>query len=276
MRVNNRYTILIVAALIAALTAVMVRNRLSSTASAVDNSLILVAKRDLSPGDFIKSTSDLDWAKPVGDQKDGAHIAQGSIRKGDFNGGVVRKPIKAGSAIAPDQITKAGDGGFLSAVLEPGMRAVAIAVTATTSAAGFIAPGDRVDLIVTQKMKTSRSNSSGGQEAVMSETFVHDVRVVAIDQSLDGQENKAVVAKNVTVEVNEQQAEQISVASEMGKISLALLSSVPAPGEEGGVDSRADKKDGAIFGRKNNAMPRVQVIRGKEKEELQFIDRGRR
>lgn len=277
MRLNSRYAMLIAVTLIAVVGLVMIKNRLSgSKGAAVESTKILVAKRDLTPGAFIKAATDVDWQEPTSEQKELPNIREGSLKKNDFNGGVIRKAIKSGAAITPDQVTKAGDGGFLSAVLEPGMRAVAIAVTATTGAAGFIAPGDRVDLIVTHRMKSARHSDSGGQDTVVSETFVRDVRVVAVDQSIDNPENKAAIAKNVTVEVREAQAEQISVASEMGKISLALRSSVPDDinaATRGGQFTR-DSDVSPILGKKESMTPRVQVIRGEEKEDLQFIDQG--
>jgi pilus assembly protein CpaB len=266
---------LIVVTVIALLGLLMIKNSLSGAKrSGVESTRILVAKRDMTQGAFIKAGVDIDWQEPTAEQKELPNIREGSFKKNDFNGGVVRKAIKAGSAVTPDQVTKAGDGGFLSAVLEPGMRAVAIAVTATTGAAGFIAPGDRVDLIVTHRMKAPRDNNS--QDTVLSETFVRDVRVVAVDQSIDTPENKASIAKNVTVEVNESQAEQISVASEMGKISLALRSSVPDDASvvnRGGQFTR-DSDVSPVLGRKEGMMPRVQVIRGNEKEDLQFMGQG--
>ena len=277
MRLNSRYSMLIAVTLIALLGIMMIKNRLAGSKGAnVESTRILVAKRDMTQGAFIKAGIDIDWQEPTSEQKELPSIHEGSFKKTDFDGGVVRKAIKAGAAVTTDQVTKAGDGGFLSAVLEPWMRAVAIAVTATTGAAGFIAPGDRVDLIVTHRMKTPRDNDSSGQDTVLSETFVRDVRVVAVDQSIDSLENKAAVAKNVTVEVREAQAEQISVASEMGKISLALRSSVP---DDASVVSRGgqftrDSDVSPVLGRKEGMMPRVQVIRGDTKEDLQFMDQG--
>jgi pilus assembly protein CpaB len=279
MRVNSRVIILVIAALIAAFTAVTVRNKLVNLQKGshpqAASTRILVAKRDITAGRFVDSAADIDWAEPRGDMSEADVIHEGKTKKSEFNGGVVRRNIKAGKPIAPDEITRAGDGGFLSAVLEPGLRAVSIAVTATTGAAGFIAPGDRVDLIVTHRIKTSRGETAG-EDTVVSETFVRDVRVVAVDQSLESPENKALVAKNVTVEVTESQAEQIAVATEMGKISMALRSAL----REENPQSRDRESTGSTdvipaLSRKGGVAPHVQVIRGNEKEDLQFIGQGR-
>lgn len=280
MRINSRVVILLIAALIAAFTAVIVRKKMAALQGGghvqqVVSKRILIAKRDVAAGKFVDASADLDWADPTGEVVEGQVVREGTSKKSEFNGGVLRRPLKAGKPVAPDEITKAGDGGFLSAVLEPGMRAVAIAVTATTGAAGFIAPGDRVDLIVTHKIKTARSET-GGDDTVISETFVRDVRVVAVDQSLNTPENKAQLAKNVTVEVTESQAEQIAVAIEMGKISLSLRSSLQADKAADARDHESTRASDVIpsLSRKGGVAPHVQVIRGDQKEDLQFLNQG--
>ena len=131
-----------------------------------------------------------------------------------------------------------------------------------------------MDLIVTHRIKTARSENNDG-ETVVSETFVRDVRVVAVDQSLNAPDNKATLAKNVTVEVNENQAEQIAVANEMGKISMALRSSLTATNPEASNHEGTKSSDViSSLGRKGGVAPRVQVIRGAEKEDLQFLNQG--
>ena len=274
MSINSRTVVLISAALIAAFTAVMVRNRLSrmqaAPAPVVVSKRVLIAKRDLGPGVFIESAIDLDWAE-VPDSAGSDVIHEGATKRSEYNGAIMRRAVKTGKAIAPDEITRSGDGGFLSAVLEPGMRAVSIAVTATTGAAGFIAPGDRVDLIVTHRV-----SNSGRTNVPVSETFVQRVRVVAVDQSLDSADVKATLAKNVTVEVSEQQAEQIAVATEMGKISLALRSALPENPNNAATNNNytRDSDISQMLMRDVAIAPHVQVIRGDTKEELQFLQQG--
>jgi len=139
-------------------------------------------------------------------------------------------------------------------------------VNATSGNAGFISPGDRVDLIITHRIKIQSGGEGRGQESVVSETFVRNVRVLAVDQMLDNPENKAILAKTVTVEVNDAQAEQIAVATEMGKISMALRSLAGAP--KSGSRGATEKDISPIMG--TGAMPRVRVIRGDEIENVEF------
>lgn len=314
--VSGRGLLLTLAIVIAGFTVVSIRSQLAQPQDAAVKEevvRVLVAKRDLAVGTFIQGVQDLEFADPPAlavppappeeeEKKDDKkakpeevpvvvrepYFMENTVKLDDFNGAVVRRPLKMGEPVPQSALMKSGEGGFLSAVLEAGMRAVSIAVNATTGNAGFVSPGDRVDLIVTHRFK----NNTGGDDAVVSETFVEDVRVVAVDQMLDNPDNKAILAKTVTVECTRHQAEQIAVASEMGKISLALRS--VAKGEK-----KADKPKDVVLLDENgkqvdnlfgsgerkvttsadigNALerrvldvPRVQVIRGDKTETLDF------
>jgi len=309
---SGRTVLLLVAGIIAAFTAISVRNRLSQSPApeAVQTSHIIVAKHDLSPGSFVQGAQDLDWgaipasepsvvagdnSKPEDNPPKENYLHEGAVKLSDFNGAVVRRQLRAGEPVPQSALMKSGEGGFMSAVLNPGMRAVSIAVNATSGNAGFISPGDHVDLIVTHRVKT-QSNGPVSEESVVSETFVHDVRVVAVDQMLDNPENKAILAKTVTVEVTPRQAEQVSVAAEMGKIAVTLRSLAgappPKPVAKGNPDDPAhvladlygetarepvndnnytrDSDLSELLGHKSTVAPRVQVIRGDQIQNMEF------
>jgi pilus assembly protein CpaB len=188
---------------------------------------------------------------------------------------------------------KSGEGGFMSAVLNQGMRAVSIGVNATTGNAGFVSPGDRVDLLVTHHVKVPQGNAM--QDYVVSETFVRDVRVVAVDQMIDNPENKAILAKTVTVEVTPHQAEEVAVAMDMGKISIALRSAANAgkavDGDEDKRTSTSDSDISQMLAKEKTPAPapdmpadtrpaepppsRVQVIHGDKIENMDFTQGNR-
>lgn len=293
---SGRTVLLLVAGIIAAFAAISVRNRLSQSPApeVVQSVRVVVAKHDLSPGTFIQGAQDLDWGTPPTPTPPQAnpdqtkspdenpapetYLHEGSVKLSDFNGAVVRRQLRSGDPVPSSALMKSGEGGFMSAVLNPGMRAVSIAVTATSGNAGFISPGDHVDLIVTHRVKTQEG---AGNEAVLSETFVRDVRVVAVDQMLDNPENKAILAKTVTVEVLPHQAEQVSVAAEMGKISIALRSIAPdvpkkpAPGSVGDLYNEAPSDNNYtssndISQLRSTMVPHVQIIRGDKTESMEF------
>ena len=286
MESSRKLVILLVAGVIVAFGAVALRSRIASQPAAPEAQLVrvVIAKNDIAPGTLVQAGSDLMWGPPPENTQGVAVIQEGSTSLEAFNGAVARKQLKAGEAIDQSALMKSGEGGFMSAVLEPGMRAVSIAVTATSGNAGFISPGDRVDLIVTHRIKFSTGvsgNAGAEEESVVSETFVQDVRVLAVDQMLDNPENKAILAKTVTVEVSDRQAEQVAVATEMGKISIALRSLTnpqktedaastvtPAVTDLYGNYTR-DSDVSQLLG--GSVSPRMRVIRGDQVENLEFI-----
>ncbi len=141
-----------------------------------------------------------------------------------LSGAMVRRSLPAGEPIRMADVIRPSDHGFLAAALDAGMRAVTVGVDATSGATGLISPGDRVDLILTQ---TIQEPSLPLGRRVVAETVLSDVRVIAIDQQLvQGAEtnNNDSQARTVTVEVSEDQAERVSVATRLGKLSLAIRS----------------------------------------------------
>lgn len=305
---SGRGLLLAIAIIIAAVVIISIQGQMDQDPSGEmqKDVRIMVAREDLAVGAFVQGSQDLDWflvdkisaqeftsSEALIENEDGGgfnvntdkFFSDSNVRLDDFNGAVVRRALKAGDPIPQDALMKSGEGGFLSAVLEPGLRAVSIAVNATTGNAGFVSPGDKVDLIVTHRYRHSNSN----EESVISKTFVHDVRIVAVDQMLDNPENKAILAKTVTIECRPQQAEQIAVANEMGKISLALRSLSPEVvvetvngqpvvlrNENGDIDEAAkrgytrdiDLND--VLDRRVLEPPRVLVIRGDESQTIDF------
>lgn len=140
-------------------------------------------------------------------------------------GTVVRNPITAGQPLTKGALVFPGDRGFLAAALGPGMRAVTVPVSALTGVAGFVFPGDRVDMVLTQNV-----NGQGTGDALrVSETIIRNLRVLATDQraqsAKDDKGNTIVSAyKLVTLEVTPQLAEKIAVAQTIGTLSLSLRS----------------------------------------------------
>jgi pilus assembly protein CpaB len=199
-------------------TVMSLKSRMGEQTKTQELSQVIVATSDIPAGSFVRSDVHLvfaDW--PKGNITD-SMLTNVNSKAEDFNGAVARRAIQKGEPILKTVLVKSNEGGFMSAVLEPGKRAVSIAVDSTSGNAGFIFPGDKVDLILTHSV----TNQSVQTRA--SETFVEDVRVLAVDQMLDNPENKAVLAKTVTLEVTPKQAEEINLAKDLGKISLSLRS----------------------------------------------------
>ena len=101
-------------------------------------------------------------------------------------------------------------------MLDKDKRAITIRVDDVRGVAGFILPGDRVDVVLI------RSDSESGVRRDYSDLLLQDVKVIAVDQLASEQKNSPTVAKAVTLEVTPQQAQKISLASDVGHLSLIL------------------------------------------------------
>src|SRR3546814_854487 len=128
-----------------------------------------------------------------------------------------------GALVHPD------DRGFLAAALGPGMRAVTVKVSKEEGVAGFVFPGDRVDVLLSQKLKVDGGTAYPDDELFTAETIVRNVRVLATDQRYNAlDENGKTPVRtfgSVTLEATPDIAEKIAVAQKMGTLSLALQAS---------------------------------------------------
>jgi pilus assembly protein CpaB len=183
---------------------------------------VLVANRSLPVGTIITpdSVAFQPWpAKLVSN----AYFLEDGAKIETLLGTVVRNAITAGQPVTQGSLVKPGDRGFLAAALGPGMRAVTVPVSARTGVAGFVFPGDRVDLVLTQSVE-----GEGGPALKASETIIRNLRVLATDQRVNAENaegNTEVIAfSTVTVEATPKLAEKIAVAQTIGTLSLSLRS----------------------------------------------------
>lgn len=144
-----------------------------------------------------------------------------------LKGSTVRLQIFKGEPVREAKLIGAGQS-FMSSILPSGMRAVGVQVAADTSAGGFILPNDYVDVIMTRR-NTDTANLSGN--AYLTETILSNVRVLAIDQTIqeDEEGRKVKVGQTATLELTPEQAEIITVGQQMAdRLSLALRSTQDA------------------------------------------------
>ena len=142
-------------------------------------------------------------------------------------GAVLRHELAAGEPIRRTAIVKPGERDFLQVVLVPGERAISIPVTTGGASTGLLSPGDRVDVILTQNFKNDGAANAPLTRRSVSETVVESLRVLAIDipdATKPAPANSAPFGRTVTLEVTAEQAEQVNVAQELGKLSLTLRS----------------------------------------------------
>ena len=190
---------------------------------------VLVSARRLPIGTLI-TPEDLKW-KPWGDNVlRPSHLLQGKVKLGSIIGAVVRTEIPGGKPIAWASIVRPEQQGFLAAVLTPNYRAATISVGRTSSHAGLLYPGDRVDVLFTVEAIQSGDRST----TTLTKTILHGVRVVAVNRMVESispevqQNNVNAVAPNgrkkgtITLEVSPSDAERLVLAQAEGTLSLTV------------------------------------------------------
>lgn len=209
---------------------------------------VLVAERDLAAGTILKY-EDMAWrAWPEDGVGKNYILADEEDVDEELVGFVVKRGIGQGEPITADKVFKRSEAGFLAGAVSPGMRAVSIAVNPVSGAAGFVSPGDRIDVILTVEIRKALVRTGEGQDIIgpvvqfSSETVLKDVRVLAIDQSMADLDKDAQVSKTVTLEVTPKQAELLAVASTMGILSLSLRSLIPGEIAEGEIGYTSDRE----------------------------------
>jgi pilus assembly protein CpaB len=166
----------------------------------------------------------------------------------DMKGSMTRVAFLRGEPMRRDKLVKAGAGGFMSAILPSGMRAVAIKIDngGDTSAGGFILPNDRVDVV--RLARDDEATKARGIEVVTAQTILVNVRVLAIGQNVEEQNGKKVVTgANATLELDPDQVNLIVLAQHAGNanLHLALRSLADSGGRsETLTDGSGDRKTG--------------------------------
>lgn len=181
---------------------------------------VLVAGKNIRLGDSVRS-KDLKWQEWPKQAAVSGYIIKSRNPKAasNYSGAIARAPFLEGEPIKEQKLIKASEGGVMAAILPSGMRAISTPIREETSAGGFILPNDRVDVIVSRKVRTAR------KEEHVSETVLRNVRVLAIGQNIEMKDGKKVAnGKTATLELSPRQTETLTLAQSMGDISLSLRS----------------------------------------------------
>jgi pilus assembly protein CpaB len=214
---------------------------------------VLTAKTDIGIGRALQA-SDVTWqpwpAKYASPQF--IRKPEHSTAAAQVVGMVTRAPLVAGEPIREAKLIKTNGSGYMAAILPAGMRAASTAITPEAGAGGFILPNDRVDVILTSAEK------SGANESYKSRTILTDVRVLAIDQIVEGKaDQNSAIGKVATLELTPADAEKLSLARRLGTISLTLRSLAEKPDENEKI-SALDRQDGiniVRFGQSSSQLP---------------------
>lgn len=190
-------------------------------AASAETVQLLVARRDLQPGDLLERDmlGLADWPRNALQPQ---YLKAGDAPVDELLGSIVRSPVATGQPVTLSHLVRRGEQGVLAALIAPGHRAVTIPVTAAAGLAGLVGPGDRVDVLLTA--------TTPGARRTVGLIIVENVRVLGVDQRLrsmaPGAEPGA-PPSTVTLEVSPRDAEAIAVAQELGRLSLALRNLAP-------------------------------------------------
>ena len=184
---------------------------------------ILAAARDLPVGTLLRG-EDLTGVELPKEEVRRAHVVvKDASTVESLRGHAVREAIAEGAPLIRSAVVAPGQRGFLAAVLAPGTRAATIQLGAGTSHAGLIDPGDRVDVILTARMRLDDKT-----ESVFTRTILENVRVVAVDRQVDagagsdGKEVKRAKIVTATLEVSPDQAGLLALGEHEGTLALVV------------------------------------------------------
>ena len=216
---------------------------------------ILVAARDLRPGDFLDASA-VRWQASDSVHEERLYFLEGQEAAQQLTGASVRRAVSAGQPLTSALVVKPNEAGFIATVLSPGMRAITIPTDQTASQHGMLASGDRVDVMVNLERGAeddigAQSGSAQVQSRVprlATQTLLQNVRVLSLDNQArsplqprpsDTGKSKhnpdaypSVMAQTVTLEVPPIYAERLALASQIGTLQLALRSSQEADDDQ--------------------------------------------
>jgi len=218
--------ILCVALAMGMVAALLARNMLlSRTANATDSTTIVVTTAAIAFGVPITEDkiAEMPWASST--LPTGAFATKQELLKDGRR--VALAPHNRNEPVLRSKISAPGQRGSLSSLLEEGKRAVTVRVDDVRGVAGFILPGDRVDVVLT------RGEGGAGAQRY-TDVILQNAKVLAVDQIINERPDQAtVVAKVVTLEVTGEEAQKVVLATDIGRLSLVLQQAGSSNGEAG-------------------------------------------
>jgi pilus assembly protein CpaB len=264
-----RGTIFLVAAVVAGIVATFAIHRyvsIKTTVPVAATRQVIVAAADISPGTAIAgpAVKTVTWPQAVIPPKSASTLRE-------VEGRVVKVPIPQGNPVLSSMLAPEGTAAGLSGILDDGKRALTVKVDEVAGVAGFLHPGDHVDVLMDMAMQ------GHGDKEHFSKTILHDISILTTGQIWEQKgENKPVVVNTVTLELTPEQAEILNLASNQGKIRLALRNrNNRATQETAGVTTSILIGGGAAKKESKAELPardekRVEVIKGLDRSEAKL------
>ena len=189
-------------------------------APSIDLTTVVVAKEDLNFGSVLRKDKleEIQW--PTQSVPRGTYRTANALFA-EHSNRIVTQSMKAGEPVLGGKITGPGQRASLSNMLGNGMKAVSVRVNEVIGVSGFVLPGDRVDLFLTRTIGDARSQKDTEQQSYTN-LLLQNIRVLAVDQTVDPNTDAPKVARTVTVEVSMADAQKVTLASEIGILSVVL------------------------------------------------------
>jgi pilus assembly protein CpaB len=237
-------------------TAVPIPDRTET--AAIKFGTIVVADESLAFGRPLAEAKLREIPWPVESMPEGAFASLGDLSAA--GGRVVLTSIQPNEPILLGKLSGPGGRATLSNLLSPGMRAVTIRVDEIAGVGGFVAPGDRVDVVMTRDAGAIEEVSSNARGAagstIATEIVVENVRVLSVGQAADERQTAPTVASSVTLEVTVDGAQKVALARSIGSLSLSLRAGADAA-VAGGALTTISAFGGSAF---SNASSKGAVI----------------
>lgn len=193
--------------------------------AALEYEPIVVAAMDIPFGQKIETNQlkIMEWPKTVA-------LPSGAIQKfEDAEGRVASQTIFSGEMVLSSRVVEHTSGSTLSAIITPNKRAITLRVNDVVGVAGFLLPGNRIDVLASRKIDKS----------VTTKTLLEDLKVLAVDQTVSPEKDKPIVVRAVTIEADPKEAEKLFKATEEGSVQLVLRNPTDRAPEVARVEEEA-------------------------------------
>lgn len=228
---------------------------------------VFIATADISPGTALSGTvvKAVTWPKAVIPPNSAATMRE-------IEGRVVKVPIPQGNPVLFSMLAPVGTAAGLSGILDDGKRALTVKVDEVAGVAGFLHPGDHVDVLMDMAMKDQ------GQREHFSKTILHDITILTTGQIWEQKgDNKPMVVNTVTLELTPEEAEVLNLASNNGKIRMALRNrNNKTVAQTTGVTTSVlinganAKQESSVAAQPVRQDKRVEVIKGLDRSEAKL------
>ena len=269
------FVLLAVSLLLGILAVYWVRGYAGSTEAAEKQTpTVVVARVHLNFGDRLRSETLREVQWPDADVPPGSFTKIDDLLKDDR---VVLRGMDPGEPVLAGKVSGSGGRATLSTVIGKDMRALTIRVNDVNGVAGFVLPGDRVDVLLTRENLTNQQDSQ-------TDVILQNTKVLGVDQDANERRDQPTVVKAVTLEVTTDDAQKLTLGQKIGLLSLALRNMTdPNPVETRSVSlrnmlgeaERSEKtKGGHHAKRRSDAPVEIDIYRGTDRTRYQLHGNG--